>query len=60
MLDNILNNLDTLWLAAASIVTLASVITAGTPTPDPATHPRLAKVYGYIEALALVIGKAKK
>ncbi len=40
-----------------SIVIIASLITAGTKTPDPATV--LGKVYKAIEVLALVIGRAK-
>ena len=40
-----------------SIVLIASLITAGTKTPDPAT--KLGKVYKVIEVLALVVGRAK-
>jgi hypothetical protein len=40
-----------------SIVLIASLITAGTNTPDPAT--RLGKLYKVIEVLALVVGRAK-
>ena len=42
---------------AAKIVLFASLITAMTPTPDPATL--LGKVYKYIEVAALVVGRAK-
>lgn len=41
-----------------SVVLIASLITAGTKTPDPAT--KLGKVYKVIEVLALVIGRAKE
>ena len=41
-----------------SIVLIASLITAGTKTPDPAT--KLGKVYKVIEVLALVVGRAKE
>ena len=40
-----------------SVVLIASLITAGTKTPDPAT--KLGKVYKVIEVLALVVGRAK-
>lgn len=42
----------------AATVTLASAITAITPTPKAGTL--LAKVYGIIDLLALNIGKAKQ
>lgn len=41
-----------------SVVIIASLITAGTKTPDPST--KLGKVYRVIELLALVVGRAKK
>lgn len=40
-----------------SVVLIASLITAGTKTPDPAT--KLGKVYKVIEVLALIVGRAK-
>lgn len=43
---------------AGAVVIIASLITAGTKTPDPAT--KWGKAYKVIEALALVFGKTKK
>lgn len=46
------------WFAViTAVVTLASAITAATPTPAPGTL--LSKLYKLIELLALNIGKAK-
>lgn len=46
------------WFAViTALVTLASAITAATPTPAPGTL--LAKLYKLIEILALNIGKSK-
>lgn len=41
-----------------SVVVIASLITAGTETPDPDT--KLGRIYRVIEYLGLVIGKAKQ
>ncbi len=43
---------------AGAIVIIASLVTAGTKTPDPAT--KWGKAYRVIEALALVFGRTKK
>lgn len=43
---------------AGAVVIVASLITAGTKTPDPNT--KWGKAYKVIEVLALVFGKAKK
>lgn len=43
---------------AGAVVIVASLITAGTKTPDPDT--KWGKAYKVIEVLALVFGKAKK
>lgn len=48
---------DNLYLAGL-VVTIASVICAGTDTPDPKT--KIGKAYKIIEILALNFGKAKK
>lgn len=46
------------WFAViTALITLASAITAATPTPAPGTL--LAKLYKLIEILALNIGKSK-
>lgn len=58
MLATLLENLDLVWTSAATVVTIASVVTAGTRTPDPATP--LGKVYSVIEILALVTGRTKQ
>lgn len=43
---------------ATGVVTAASIITAGTKTPDPSTF--WGKCYKVIELFALVFGKAKQ
>jgi lysozyme family protein len=43
---------------ACAVVTIASLVVAGTRTPDPNT--KLGKVYKFVETVALVIGKAKQ
>jgi hypothetical protein len=49
---------NTNWFAViTAVVTLASAITAATPTPAPGTL--LSKIYKLIEILALNIGKSK-
>ncbi|AWJ93820.1 hypothetical protein Sp245p_28790 (plasmid) [Azospirillum baldaniorum] len=57
MFDNILTHADTILTAVGAVVIAASLITSGTPTPDPNTA--LGKVYRAVELLALVFGKAK-
>jgi hypothetical protein len=52
-----LSNIQTVLAIVGSIVTVASTICAGTPTPDPNT--KLGKFYRIIEFLAINIGKAK-
>lgn len=54
MIDIIRQNFDILTM----IITIASVICAGTDTPDPNT--KLGKLYKIIEILALNFGRAKK
>lgn len=51
-------NLDVVFGVFGGVVTLASLITAGTKTPNPETG--LGKVYKIVEAMALVVGKAKQ
>lgn len=46
------------WAVATTVVTLASLITAGTKTPDPSTP--LGKVYKLLELLAIVTDKVKQ
>jgi len=57
---NILNPyLDNPWVkVATAVVTLASTVAALTPTPKPGSI--WAKVYSFIDLLALNIGKAKQ
>ena len=43
---------------AGLVVTGASIVCAGTPTPDP--NSRLGRAYQVLEMLALVVGKAKQ
>jgi len=56
-LEFVWNNGDTIIRVATGTVTVASLITLGTNTPAPETW--LGKAYKIIEALALVVGKAK-
>ena len=57
MLQTIMENIDLILTVAAGIVSVASLIAAGTKTPAPDTF--LGKVYKVIDFLALNIGKAK-
>jgi hypothetical protein len=58
MLDYILANPERVLTAVTTVVSIASVATASTPTPAPETF--LGKLYRIIEVLALVVGKAKQ
>lgn len=58
MLELLLDNADTIVSTATGVVTIASIVTAATPTPAPDTT--LGKIYKLIEVLALVIGRAKR
>ena len=46
-----------IWACITTIVTVASVVTATTPTPK--DDEWLAKIYKWIETLGLVVGRAK-
>jgi len=48
---------DKILMGVTSIITGASLITAGTKTPKQGT--KLHKIYGIVEKIALVVGKAK-
>lgn len=58
MLDYILSNPERALETVTTVVSVASIITASTETPDPNTI--LGKMYKILELLALVVGKAKK
>ena len=51
-------NVEVLIVIVTGIITLASLITAGTKTPDPDT--KLGKAYKVVEWLSLTIGRAKE
>lgn len=57
VIDLLIQNSGTIFSILAGIVTIASIIVAGTPTPDPNTA--LGRIYKVIEVAALVVGKAK-
>jgi len=58
MLSYIIEHPERILQIATGVVTFASLITANTDTPDPATW--LGKVYRVIEILAIVYGKTKQ
>lgn len=58
MLDYIISDPERILTVATSVVTIASIITTATDTPAPETF--LGKLYKIIEALAIVVGKAKQ
>lgn len=58
MLDYLISNPDRILTIATSVVTIASIVTTATDTPKPETF--LGKLYKILEALALVVGKAKQ
>lgn len=58
MLETISNNSDVILTTITGIITIASVLIAGTRTPDPDTF--LGKAYKLLEFLSLTIGKAKQ
>ncbi|WP_097279968.1 hypothetical protein [Caenispirillum bisanense] len=50
-------NAETIVATLGGIVTVASLVTASTKTPDPTTW--VGKAYKVVEVLGLVIGRAK-
>ena len=58
MLELIMSNGDLILTTVTSIVTITSLIVAGTKTPDPDSI--LGKVYKVLEFLSLNVGKAKE
>jgi|TARA_R110000796_G_C14329957_1_gene408994 hypothetical protein len=58
MLELIMSNGDLILTTVTSIVTITSLIVAGTKTPDPDSI--LGKVYKVLEFLSLTVGKAKE
>lgn len=58
MLELVTNNSDVILSTVTGVITIASLIIAGTKTPDPDTV--LGKIYKAIEFLSLTIGKAKE
>jgi len=58
-------SINTIWpiiknicLTITSVITVASLITAGTETPK--KYSKLNKFYQFVEKLALVVGKVKE
>lgn len=58
MLELVTNNSDVIFSTVTGVITIASLIIAGTKTPDPDTI--LGKLYKAVEFLSLTIGKAKE
>ena len=58
MLELVTNNSDVILSTVTGVITIASLIIAGTKTPDPDTI--LGKIYKAVEFLSLTIGKAKE
>ena len=58
MLELATNNSDVILSTVTGVITIASLIIAGTKTPDPDTV--LGKIYKAVEFLSLTIGKAKE
>jgi len=58
MLETITSNADVIFSTITGIITIASIVIAGTKTPDPDTI--LGKIYKAVEFLSLTIGKAKE
>jgi hypothetical protein len=58
MIELLTNNSDVIISTVTGIITVASLIIAGTKTPDPDTL--LGKLYKVVEFLSLTIGKAKE
>ena len=57
MLEIIMSNGDLILTTVTGIVTVTSLIVAGTKTPEPDSV--LGKIYKVLEFLSLTIGKAK-
>jgi len=58
MLELVTDNSDVILSTVTGVITIASLIIAGTKTPDPDTV--LGKIYKAVEFLSLTIGKAKE
>ena len=58
MIETILNNQAEIIEAVMGVVVVASLIVAGTKTPDPDTV--LGKIYKLVEWASLTFGKAKQ
>jgi|TARA_R110002050_G_scaffold227206_3_gene362928 hypothetical protein len=57
MLEMVMSNGDLILTTITGIVTVTSLIVAGTKTPEPDSV--LGKIYKVLEFLSLTIGKAK-
>ena len=58
MLEIIMSNGDLILTTVTGIVTVTSLIVAGTKTPEPDSV--LGKIYKVLEFMSLTIGKAKE
>jgi hypothetical protein len=58
MLEIIMSNGDIILTTVTGIVTVTSLIVAGTKTPEPDSV--MGKIYKVLEFLSLTIGKAKE
>ena len=58
MLEIVMSNSDVILSTVTGIVTIASLLVAGTKTPAPDSV--MGKIYKVLEFLSLTIGKAKE
>jgi|TARA_Y100001938_G_C7967722_1_gene367703 hypothetical protein len=58
MLEMVMSNSDVILSTVTGIVTIASLLVAGTKTPAPDSV--MGKIYKVLEFLSLTIGKAKE
>jgi hypothetical protein len=58
MLETLTSNIEIIVSTLTGIITIASIVIAGTATPDP--DSALGKVYKVVELLSLTVGKAKE
>ena len=58
MLEMVISNSDVILSTVTGIVTIASLLVAGTKTPAPDSV--MGKIYKVLEFLSLTIGKAKE
>tara|TARA_R110000824_G_scaffold43088_4_gene126376 strand:+ start:2260 stop:2451 length:192 start_codon:yes stop_codon:yes gene_type:complete len=58
MLEMVMSNSDLILATITGVITITSILVAGTKTPSPDTV--LGKIYKVLEFLSLTIGRAKE